>query len=143
MSAAVATSESWTPRRDFRLPTDDAAFLDASGYRWETVADGRGRRLVIYDVEVPDGYTVTTVDLNLRIDGGYPDTQIDMVYVHPPLAKTNGGAIGALSADQFDGRLWQRWSRHRTAANPWRPGLDNVETHISLVQFWFAREVGR
>jgi hypothetical protein len=31
-------------------------------------------------------------------------------------------------------------SRHRTEANPWWPGLDNVETHFTLVPEWFRQE---
>lgn len=134
MTAAVATPEAWTPRRHFRLPADDEAFLDASGYRWETAAEAGVQRVVIYGYSVPAGYTTTTVDLNLRIESGYPDTQVDMVYVYPALAKVSGGAIPALSTDQFDGKSWQRWSRHRTGVNPWRPGVDNVETHLAAVQ---------
>jgi hypothetical protein len=143
MSALVSTVSPWTPRRAFRLPQDDEAFLDATGFRWETVVEGGAQRLVIYDYPVGAGYNQAAVDLHFRIEGGYPDVQIDMVYVSPALAKTTGGAIGALSSEPFDGRTWQRWSRHRTAAHPWRPGLDNVDTHLALVDEWFAREVGR
>lgn len=139
--SAVARDSAWAPRRHFRLPQDDEAFLDGTEWRWETVVDGSARRLVIYGFPVPPGYGREVVDLYLRIDGGYPDALIDMVYVTPALAKVTGGAIGALSTEPFDGRTWQRWSRHRTAANPWRPGLDNVETHLALVTEWFAREV--
>lgn len=139
--SAVARDPAWAPRRHFRLPHDDEAFLDGSGWRWETVADASVRRLIIYGFPVPLGYGREVVDLYLRIDGGYPDALIDMVYVAPVLAKVTGGAIGALSMEPFDGRTWQRWSRHRTAANPWRPGLDNVQTHLALATEWFAREV--
>ena len=48
---------------------------------------------------------------------------------------------GALASEGFDGKTWQRWSRHRTPANPWRPGLDNLATHFGLVEEWFGREV--
>ena len=143
MTAAAAIYAGWTPRRHFRLLAEDETFLDASGLRWETISEGSVRRVIVYDYPVPVGFTRSTVDLNLRIENGYPDTQIDMVYVDPPLVKANGGAIGALSSDHFDGRSWQRWSRHRTAVHPWRPGLDNVDTHLGLVATWFAREVDR
>lgn len=139
--SAVARDPAWAPRLHFRLPQNDEAFLDETEWRWETVVEGSVRRLVIYDFPVPAGYGRELVDLYLRIDGGYPDALIDMVYVTPALAKVTGGAIGALSTEAFDGRTWQRWSRHRTTANPWRPGLDNVETHLALVTEWFAREV--
>jgi hypothetical protein len=40
----------------------------------------------------------------------------------------------------LDGKSFQRWSRHRTAENPWRIGRDNLGTHIILVEDWLARE---
>ena len=61
-----------------------------------------------------------------------------MVYVHPALARADGREIAAISNDDFDGRQWQRWSRHRTGENPWRPGVDNLATHFGLVEHWFA-----
>ncbi|MBX9746205.1 MAG: hypothetical protein K2X34_04840, partial [Hyphomonadaceae bacterium] len=53
----------------------------------------------------------------------------------------DGRAIGALAHDDFDGKTWQRWSRHRTPANRWRPGIDGLSTHFALVQEWLAREL--
>ncbi|HYH23368.1 MAG TPA: multiubiquitin domain-containing protein [Azospirillum sp.] len=129
------------PRRDFTPLPEDAAFLNALGLRWETVSDGGIARVVVYGYPVPPGYNHTTVDLNVRIDPTYPDTQIDMVYVHPALVRTDGRAIRALAEDPFDDKVWQRWSRHRTAENPWRPGVDDLSTHLALVNHWFIREL--
>jgi Prokaryotic E2 family E len=140
MEAAVADVLP-LPRRSFRLPQEDQAFLDRTGMRWEAVVQDGVCRLVLYDYPVPPGYDRDRVDLHLRIESGYPDVQIDMVYFYPALAKIGGGAINALTPEAFDGRTWQRWSRHRTSENPWRPGLDNVETHLALVAEWLAREV--
>jgi hypothetical protein len=138
VSAAISTP---TLRRDFRLPAEDERYLMNSEWRWETVSDAGVRRLIVYDYAVPAGYSRDRVDLYLRIESGYPDVQIDMVYFHPPVAKVSGRGINALSRQAFDGKDWQQWSRHRTSENPWRPGLDNVETHLELVHEWLAREV--
>ena len=127
-------------RRDFQLPQDDLEWLREKG-RFELVAEANVLRVVVYDFRVPCGYDRSEVDVNIRIDPGYPDTQIDMVYVHPPLARADGQQIAALSQDTFDGKNWQRWSRHRTPANPWRPGIDNLSTHFGLVEEWFSREL--
>ena len=134
-------TEGFEGRRDFDLPAEDLDWLFRTGRRFELVAERNVLRVVVYGFPVPAGYNRTEVDVNVRIDPGYPDTQIDMVYVHPPLARTDGRAIRALAQDQFDGREWQRWSRHRTPANPWRPGIDNLSTHFGLVEEWFAREL--
>ena len=134
-------TEGFEGRRDFDLPAEDLDWLFRTGRRFELVAERNVLRVVVYGFPVPIGYDRTEVGLNVRIDPGYPDTQIDMVYVHPHLARADGRAIGALAQNQFDGKVWQRWSRHRTPANPWRPGIDNLSTHFGLVQEWFAREL--
>ncbi len=128
-------------RREFQLPPEDREALDARGLPWETVICAGQQRLVIHDYPLPAGYSAATTTINLWITPGYPDAALDMVYVFPPVSLTSGRAIGALAADAFDGKQWQRWSRHRTGSNPWRPGLDNVATHLALVESWFAREV--
>lgn len=78
----------------------------------------------------------------MRIERTYPDTQIDMVYLFPAVEKVSGGAIKAICNDKFDGKDWQRWSRHRTSLNPWRAGVDNLETHLMLIGEWLEKEVG-
>lgn len=133
--------EGLSGRRHFRLPPDDEAFLDSLACEWETVNDGGVMRLVIYSYPVPTGYNHAEVDLYLRIEPTYPDTQIDMYYVHPALALTSGGAIGALATESFDGKTWQRWSRHRVSPHVWRPGTDCVETHMALVNRCLVDEV--
>ena len=131
-----------TRRRQFELPEEDREFLDNRlGLEWEAVKEGNVRRVVILKFGVSDGYNVTEVDLFLRLETGYPDSQIDMVYFSPGLSLKSGKTIGALSSETFDGRNWQRWSRHRTAENPWIPGIDNIERHLLLVREWLDREL--
>lgn len=128
-------------RADFALPAEDMEWLSCQGRPFELVAQGGVLRVVLYSVPTPKGYNIENVDINVRIEGGYPDSQIDMAYFSPALARIDGKAIGALSSDNFDGKTWQRWSRHRTAANPWRPGVDNLSTHFGLIQDWLEREL--
>jgi hypothetical protein len=64
-----------------------------------------------------------------------------MAYFYPALARANGRPIPATTTDTFDGKVWQRWSRHRTSANPWRPGIDNLATHFGLIEHWLTREL--
>lgn len=128
-------------RRQFSMPQEDADWLENLDLVYELVAEGGNPRVVIYGWPVPSGYNVDKVDVNVRIDPGYPDTQIDMAYFSPALHRVDGRAIGATSDDSFDNKIWQRWSRHRTSANPWRPGLDSLSTHFALVDDWLAREL--
>ena len=128
-------------RRQFSPVQEDLDWLEALGLRYETLAEGGSLRIVIYGFRVPPGYNVDVVDVYVRVEAGYPDSQLDMAYFFPPLARADGKPIGAVSPDHFDGKTWQRWSRHRTPANPWRPGIDNLSTHFELISNWLEREL--
>jgi hypothetical protein len=130
-------------RRQFHLPEHDAQALDAAGHAWETILDGGSQWVVIRGRPVPVGYTVGAADVALMLTPGYPDAQIDMAYFYPALVPLDGRAIAALTPHNLDGRAWQRWSRHRTGANPWRPGEDDIASHLVLVDHWLLRALGR
>ena len=127
-------------RVDFRLPASDEEYLDGLGLTWETILDGQKQWLIIHGWQVPVGYNVDAVDLALLIPSNYSDSQIDMVYFKPHLARRDGRAINNLSEEIIAGEKWQRWSRHRTAQNPWRVGVDDVASHLGLVDEWLRRE---
>lgn len=127
-------------RRQFLLPEADMNYLNASGLRWETIIEGNWRWLLLYEHRIPNGYDLSSVTVAISISAGYPDAQLDMVYFYPPLARQDGRAIGALSSQAIEGKSFQRWSRHRTGANPWRPGEDDLSAHLALVQHWLERE---
>jgi hypothetical protein len=129
------------PRHDFKLPEEDVHCLDVLAYKWETVVVGGTKWLIVHAYPIPDGHNHGTADLALRIPPSYPDDQIDMVYFSPGLALTRGKTIRQLSGTTIDGKPYQQWSRHRTGANPWRAGLDNVGTHLLQVSDWLHREL--
>lgn len=129
-----------TSRRDFAPLPQDQAFLDAYGLPWDTVVD-QGHWVLIHQFRTHEGYNHQHATAAIRLETGYPDAQLDMVYFHPALARKDGRAIGATGHTQvIDGIPYQRWSRHRTSANPWRPGEDSLETHVLLIEEWLARE---
>jgi hypothetical protein len=127
-------------RRQFRLPAGDEEYLDAVALPWEAVVDGSNRWLLIHDWRVPEGYSVQRVSLALLIPPQYADTQIDMAYFTPALVRADGRAINNLSQQTICGDPWQRWSRHRTPQNPWRVGVDDLASHLALVDDWLRRE---
>ncbi len=130
-------------RRHFSLPIEDMEWLGGRGRPFELISEGGVLRAVIHDLAVPPGYNLEMVAANVRIEAGYPDTQLDMVYFYPALIRVTGTPIGAISQDAFDGKTWQRWSRHRTGSeNAWRPGLDDLAGHLTLVDHWLSREFG-
>lgn len=131
-------------RREFDLPAFDVEFLDSTGREWETVREGAANWLLLHQVAVAPGYSISLVTVALRIEPGYPDAQIDMAYFNPPLTRSDGQRIGAADTmETISGQTFQRWSRHRTGDNPWRPGVDDVSTHVSLIQHWLAREFAK
>jgi len=129
-------------RREFDLPEVDCEFLDARGRLWETIVNGQ-RWLLVGDYEVCPGYNHSQVTVALAIEPGYPDSQIDMAYFFPALSLVSGKTIGALTDQPIDGKTFQRWSRHRTAQNPWRADVDCVATHLIQVDEWLRREMAK
>jgi hypothetical protein len=128
-------------RREFELPEEDVDFLNSEKFKWETIVSS-GNWVIIKDFPISAGYSLNVVDVALKIDSGYPISQIDMVYFNPPVLRNDSKIIGALSSCVIDSKNWQRWSRHRTSINPWRPEVDGISTHISLVNYWLEREFG-
>ncbi|MDX2220350.1 MAG: multiubiquitin domain-containing protein [Burkholderiales bacterium] len=137
----VTEGEGPQTRRDFTLLAQDVEFLDGLGLRWEAVKEGELNVIVIYDWPIPAGYNVDRASVHVQLTKGYPDAQIDMAYFSPALARADGKGISALSNAEFDGTTWQRWSRHRTAESKWRPGIDDLSTHLALVGDWLAAEL--
>lgn len=131
------------PRQQFQLSQDDVEFLDSLSLKWECVVEGNIKRVVIYGFKLPSGFNVTEVDVNMQISNSYPSSQIDMAYFYPAISRADGKGIRALCNDNFDGKIWQRWSRHRTPQNPWEPGVDCIATHVAYIESWFTQELNK
>ena len=126
--------------RDFTLPEEDIIFLNGLGLLWETVNDLGMQWVVIHDYPVASGYNYQAVSVAIKIETGYPRAPLDMAYFFPSLQRLDGSSINAISFQPISGKQYQRWSRHRTAQNPWREGIDDLSTHLALVSFWFEQE---
>lgn len=127
-------------RREFELLNDDLKFLDVSGFEWESIIDQGMLWIIIHDFPVIKGYNHDKVDVAIKIETGYPRAQLDMAYFYPALERLDNKLINATCFQMIDGKQFQRWSRHRTGENPWREGIDDLSTHISLISFWFEQE---
>ena len=127
-------------RRHFPLNDEDTQFLNDYGCPWETISDG-SQWVLLHEFMTAEGYNHQHVTAAIRLETGYPASQLDMVYFYPALQRIDGRPIGATSATQLiEGKEFQRWSRHRTAENPWTLGQDNLESHVVLIEDWLARE---
>ncbi|GIK49907.1 MAG: hypothetical protein BroJett013_26040 [Alphaproteobacteria bacterium] len=130
-------------RRQFDLLPQDRQFLDEYELPWEAIVDG-SQWVLIHQFPTHDGYNHPTVTVAIRLETSYPHTPLDMVYFYPALARNDGQRIGATESMQaIEGKNYQRWSRHRTPQNPWKPGHDGIGTHIFLIEDWLAREFER
>lgn len=131
-------------RRQFRLPSEDEAFLEKLGLSWETLAQNGQRWVIVYGEKVPPGYNIGQADVAIMMAPGYPPGPLDMAYFHPPIIRADGREpANTGSRVVIDGRPWQAWSRHRTPDNPWLPGEDNFESHYFYMQDWLALELKR
>jgi hypothetical protein len=121
------------PRRQFKLPSHDEEYLDSTGLVWETIVEANVNWLLIDGRPVPGGFNASAASTALQIAPGYPDAPLDMAYYLPALARSDGRPINNLSTQPLDGKTYQRWSRHRTQASAWRPGEDDVSTHLAYM----------
>lgn len=129
-------------RRDFLLPEEDVDFLDSLGLLWEAIGNHPGNWIIIHDYPIPLGYNVQKAEVALSIVGTYPAAQIDMAYFFPPLVKDTNRIINNVFEQPLDQRKFQGWSRHRKPGE-WRPGVDNIATHLCLVDNWLANDLLR
>lgn len=134
-------TDGFSGRRQYRLPAEDEEHLNALAYPWEVISSG-SIWLLLENYPLPEGYTAKTTTLALLIPPAYPAAEIDMAYFYPALAKTSGRGIAAIAMQSIDGKNFQRWSRHRQAGD-WRPGIDSIITHLSLVDNWLNDDVNR
>ncbi len=120
------------------LPDEDTDFLNAQyNSRWEELSEGNTHGLLIRDYPLPEGYTPKNSSLMLLIPDSYPGAMIDMFYFDPPVQREDGAEIERLLDEIHFGRQWQRWSRHYD----WRPGIDNMSTHITYVSNQLRSEI--
>ncbi|MFS0738999.1 E2/UBC family protein [Brevundimonas sp. 3P9-tot-E] len=122
-------------RRDFQLPDNDVRALDALGLTWDAVRDGAARYVIVRSHPVPEGYTATEVDVAYRVDA-YPPGPLDMAYIRPALARTDGKVINNLSQITIEGRTYQQWSRHY----PFQSGVDTLCSHMRRFRSWLSHE---
>ena len=117
-----------------QLPDRDMSFLQERSFQYELVDEGGMLCVLIKSWRLPEGYTVPSSDLLLRLSPGYPDVPPDMWWFDPALVRLDNGPIQATEViETVLGRSWQRWSRHLDASL-WNSGTDGLESYLSLVQ---------
>lgn len=115
------------------LLPEDNVFLEHLNQKVDLLQESNLNWLILRDYPVPEGYKVDKADIAVLIPNNYPAGRLDMAYYYPPLIREDDKIVGALSNQNIEGKIYQRWSRHRTPANPWNPELDNIESHLDLM----------
>jgi hypothetical protein len=118
------------------LPEADRDYLLDKSWHFREVLDGTHKGIVLVDFPLPSGkYNYEKVDILIIFPSGYPDSAPDMFYVFPPLLlmPINRPARAADATFQFEGRSWQRWSRHFDRQE-WRAGIDSLRSYLKKVE---------
>ena len=118
------------------LPEFDRDYLLEKGYQFEEKIDANRNGLILRNWILPDGkFNLQTSDLLILIPNGYPEVRPDMWYFNPAilLAPAHRPARQTQANITFEGKEWQRWSRHYPA-NEWRSGVDGIYTYLKKVQ---------
>jgi len=74
-----------TLRRQFTPLPQDLEFLEEHGLPWETIVDG-SQWFLIHEFPTHEGYNHPLVTAAIRIETGYPQAELNMVYFFPALA---------------------------------------------------------
>lgn len=117
------------------LLEEDEQYLNSKQYSWEFVSGPNEGYLIIKDFLLnTTKYSSVKTDLMIRVPPGYNITSLDCFYADPQVKLIDGNNPPA--ADQLvnlNNRQWQQFSRHFTTT-PWRPGVDSIQTVISLAR---------
>jgi hypothetical protein len=112
------------------LTERDREYLVNRDLTYKEVTDSNHKGVVLIDSPLPIGlYNQPQADILILLPLGYPDVPTDMFYLFPWVTLVSSGKYPT-TADQifqFEGKSWQRWSRHN---NEWRIGIDGIHTSI-------------
>src|SRR5690606_24945561 len=93
---------------------------------------GNDIHIVIQDYQFPEYYQPRQASLLLIFPAGYPNAKPDMFWTTPDIRLCDGSwPLSSAHHQDFNGRTWQRWSRH---INTWRPGIDNLKSFMTSVR---------
>lgn len=116
-----------------KLPDLDAQFLHREQIAYRTFEEGSMLNVELLEFPLPTGLNASTANVLIRLSSNYPDAAPDMWWTIPHLTTAQGAVIAATEViETFDGRQWQRWSRHLDAG-AWRAGVDNLESYFRLL----------
>ncbi len=143
VSEPLDCKEGFVANLNVGLPNGDSNFITSCKLQVDTIKEGNLTWLIFRDFKIPEGYNVEVADAAIMLPPHYPATQLDMIYFNPPLARIDGKQIRTLSNQPIEGKSFQRWSRHRTTLNKWNPEIDDIESHLDLMNSCLIAEFAK
>ena len=116
------------------LPMKCRRYLAERGIEFEEHEEVGQKAVIIRQFRLPTGhFDAPSADILILLPIGYSDYPPDMFYTIPWLKLTGSNRYpnATDSSLKFQGRVWQRWSRHN---NEWRPGIDGIWTMLKRVE---------
>jgi hypothetical protein len=114
------------------IPQKDEDYLRERGFNYELKQVGNDICLILKNWPFPEAYNPRTADVLIVIPPSYPSNQLDMFWTIPDVKLAANGNWPQASGEHgnYDGKAWQRWSRH---TSEWRAGVDNLRTFITAM----------
>ena len=116
------------------LPMKCRRYLAERGIGFEEHEEHGQKAVIVKEFGLPPGrFDAPAADILILLPSGYPDCPPDMFYTLPwlKLATSSRYPNRADVSFEFQGRCWQRWSRHN---NEWRTGVDGIWTMLKRVE---------
>lgn len=122
------------------LLPEDSEWLASCGHPFRVFEHAGATCVVLTDIEFA-AYSPDRSNVLIRLPGSYPNGAPDMFWVEPWVRLPNGSLPrNADVAETFDGRSWQRWSRHYPGP-AWRPHVDRIRTYWAWVMQQIAAAI--
>ncbi len=97
--------------------------------------------LIIPDLPIPPGFTSTTARILVRIPALYPTEKLDLFWLTPALARSNGAGLPNVMASGvvMANEQWTQISWHDNS--PHDPSRISVLGFVRGIVQWFERQV--
>lgn len=116
---------------------DDIQYLNGTFPEWESLSEGSW--VLLHNFPIPEGYTISSTTVAIKIPGNYPTTSPDMAYFYPPIERCDKSTITATQVNEcIDGKSYQRWSRHYRSGT-WHPDEDGLAVHVMAIKDWLVK----
>lgn len=118
------------------LAQADLEYLEQKGYLFSVSQSDGFINVVRRGYVLPPACMPKETDPLVRLPPNFLMAKPDMFWAYPYVKPTATGGFPPASATfdvRYEGRPWQRWSRH-FETKLWRPGVDNLGTYLGMIR---------